>query len=148
MNKAKQIVGIAQQIARETQGFHNVKGAGTGDKATHAFMAELQRRVQKALGRNYSEKQICGEIKSAVDFYIPEEKTIVEVALSLKTPLSEFYKDLFKALLAKDNGVSVKQLLFITKPGAIKRHKEPASQAIIRWLKKYYGVHVTIEELR
>ncbi len=148
MKTTQHIVQIAKEVAAQTPDFHKVKGPGTGDKANHSFMAELRKRVKDALGDDYAEKKISGEIKSAVDFYIPSERTIIEIALSLKVPMSEFHKDIFKALLAKDNGMEVEHLVFVAKPGAQKRHGAPASVAIIQWLKKYYSIAVTIEELK
>jgi hypothetical protein len=147
ITKTQQIVSLAKEIASTTPGFHKVKGPGKGDKANHAFMATLRSRVREVLGEDYAEKQICGDTKSAVDFFIPEEKTIIEIALSLAKPQSEFHKDIFKALLARDNGVGVEHLVFVAKPGARKRLQEPASQAIIHWLNKYYSISVTIEEM-
>jgi len=147
MNKARELVRIARDIASETQDFHRVKGPGHGDRASCVFMNELRRRAIKQFGTDYSEKQISGDIKSAVDFFIPEEKTVIEIALTLKNPLSEFHKDIFKALLAIDNGKDIQQLVFVCKPGGRKRHQEPASQAIMRWLKDKYRIEVTIEEI-
>ena len=146
MSITEQILSLARQLASETLEFHAVKGPGVGDRASNTFMKELRSRALCALGRDYSEKQICGDIKSAVDFYIPEEKTVIEVAMSLRDPLSEFHKDIFKVLLARDSGAQVEHLVFLAKPGGLKRHQEPASQAIIRWLKKYYSICARIEE--
>jgi hypothetical protein len=148
MKQTQQIISMAREVANATPDFYKVKGPGAGDKANHVFMATLRARVKDTFGTDYAEKKICDDIKSAVDFYIPEERTIIEVALTLSLPLSEFHKDIFKVLLARDNGMDVEQLIFVTKPGARKRHQEPASQAIIRWLKKYYSITVTIEELK
>jgi hypothetical protein len=148
MTKTQQIISMAKEIAGATPDFHRIKGPGMGDKANHAFMATLRSRVKDTFGRDYAEKQISGDIKSAVDFYIPEEKTIIEVALTLRVPLSEFHKDIFKALLARDRGVEVEHLVFVAKPGARKRHQEPALQAIIHWIRKHYSINVTIEELK
>ena len=139
---------MANEIAGMTPDFHGIKGPGAGDNANHVFMATLRSRARDTFGKDYAEKQISGDIKSAVDFYIPEEKTIIEIALALRVPLSEFQKDIFKALLARDNGVEVEHLVFVAKPGARKRHQEPASQAIIHWLKKHYSINVAIEELK
>jgi len=141
------ILQLARELASESEDFFKVKGPGAGDKANHRFMAELRARAKRDLRTDYSEKKICGEIGSAVDFYVKEERTIVEIALGLSAPQSEFHKDLFKALLAKENGNDVTRLLFIAKPGAIKRHREPASVAIIQWLKKYYNISINIQEL-
>jgi hypothetical protein len=148
MTKRQQIISLAREIAAATPDFHIIKGPGTGDKANHDFMSTLRSRAKEAFRRDYAEKQISGDTKAAVDFYIPEEKTIIEVALNLRFPLSEFHKDIFKTLLARDKGKNVDHLVFVSKPGARKRHQEPFSQAIIHWVKKHYSINVTIEELK
>ncbi|MBU0676722.1 MAG: hypothetical protein KJ626_01275 [Verrucomicrobia bacterium] len=146
MTKTQQLVAMAKDLARESSSFHEVKGPGKGDRAANSFMKELRQRALQRFQHDYSEKQLCEGVKAAVDFYIPEEHTVVEIAMSLRTPLSEFHKDIFKVLLAKDRGEDIRHLVFVSKPGAIKRHEAPASQAVIDWLEKNYSVTVTIEE--
>lgn len=41
-------------------------------------MKELQNRAKSTLGRDYSETKLCGDNKLAVDFYFPEEETVVD----------------------------------------------------------------------
>ena len=148
MTKTKQIIAIAREIAKKTRGFFKDKHPGIGDKANLVFMKKLRKESESKLGEDYSEKQLIRGVKSAVDFYIPHEKTIIEVALSLqKANSEEFYKDIFKAVLAKVGRVKIKQLVFVSKPGAKKRHQRPFSQAIKRWLKQYFAIEINIVEL-
>ena len=59
-------------------------------KVTEYFVLLLVVVSVNAFGADYSEQKVCGETSFAVDFYFPEERTIVEVALGLPNPASEF----------------------------------------------------------
>jgi hypothetical protein len=148
MNKTFELIKIAQNLASNTPAFHSIKGPGIGDHATKAFMHEIQKLAHDAFGYDYSEKKISRPTNFAVDFWFPDEMTVVEFALTLRNSSSEFHKDIFKVLLAVDSGEKVNKLVFISKPGAIKRHSEPASKAITNWLKKKYEIETTIIELK
>jgi hypothetical protein len=148
MNKTFELIKIAQNLASNTPAFHSIKGPGIGDHATKAFMLAIQKLAHDAFGYDYSEKKISRPTNFAVDFYFPDEMTVVEFALTLRNSSSEFHKDIFKVLLAVDSGEEVNKLVFISKPGAIKRHSEPASKAITNWLKKKYEIEIKIIELK
>ncbi len=138
---------IAQNLANERPELFKKKGPGLGNQSTNLFMIELRKRAQNKFGRSFSENRICGNTDFAVDFYFPEEATIVEVALSLNNPNREFEKDIIKAILAKKAGNAVKKLVFISKPGAIQRNDEPGPKAIASWVEEDYGIKVVIKEL-
>ncbi len=67
--------------------------------------------------------------------------------MSLRNPLSEFEKDIFKAILANDGGLPVEQLLLIGKRGAAKRLGAEGPKAIIEWAKKQCGITVEVRDL-
>ena len=145
---SEKLVELAQKIADDSPGFFEIKGLpGNGDKATNAFMKELQSQAKQLFGEDFSEKGICGDNKFAVDFFFPEEATIIEIALTLRNAISVFSKDILKAILSQKAGNTIKKLIFISKPGAIKRHEEPASKSIISLVKKEFGISVIIREL-
>lgn len=148
MNKTSELIKIAQNLASNTPEFHSIKGPGIGDHATRAFMLEMKKLAYDAFGHDYSEKRISRPTNFAVDFWFPEEMTVVEFALTLRNASSEFHKDIFKVLLAVDSGEKVDKLVFISKPGAVRRHNEPASKAITNWLKKKYEIQTEIIELK
>jgi hypothetical protein len=144
---SEELVTLAQQIADDTPRFFEIKGPGKGDNATNEFMKELKSHAKQLFREDYSEKGICGDNKFAVDFFFPKEATIVEIALTLRNANSEFSKDILKAILSQKAGNSIKKLIFVSKPGAIKRHEEPASKSIISLVKKEFGISVIIREL-
>ena len=110
MTKTKELLHIAQQIADERPSFFDIKGAGKGDKDTNSFMAELRSPAKSSFGKDFSEKRICGDTNLTVDFFLPDEGTIIEIALSLRNPNSEFEHDILKAIMAKEGGEQVRHL--------------------------------------
>jgi hypothetical protein len=144
MSKTDELISIAIKIAHSRPDFFNKKGPGLGDKDTSSFMAELYKQVKNYFGKEFTDKcieqQICGANGFKVDFYIPEDETIIEVALSLGNAIREYEKDVIKAILAKRLGNPVKNLVFISKPGAIKRNSEPGPKSIASWLLSEYGI--------
>ena len=144
---SENLIELAQNIANDSPGFFDIKGPGKGDKATHAFMKKLRNQAEQLFKEDYSEKEICGDNKFAFDFFFPEEATIVEIALTLRNSNSEFHKDILKAILSQKADNTIEKLIFISKPGANKRHEEPASQSIISLVEKEFGITVIIREL-
>lgn len=139
---------LAQAIATRTPDFFAIKGAGAGDKASNVFMAQLRKAAADLFEFDFSEKRVCREARFALDFYFTDEATAVEVALSLRNSSSEYERDIFKCLLARDEGCKVTQLVFITKPGGHRRCKQrPGAPAIERYLSRTHGLEIEIREL-
>jgi hypothetical protein len=122
------------------------KGAGAGDHATNAFMRQLQDSARDRFGQDHSERRISGETKLAVDFYFPEERAVVEVAMSLRNPQSEFERDILKVVLAQDCGHAIDRLVFFSKPSALSRCNQPAYKALRDWAERNRGFAIEIRE--
>ncbi len=138
---------IIQATANERPTFFEIKGAGAGDKDSNAFMAEVRRRALNLFGVDYAEKKICGDSAHAVDFYFQEDATIVEIALTLRNPNTEFEKDILKALMAQEENYPVKKLVFISKPGAVKACNRPGRRAMCRWALSNHNLTIEIVEI-
>jgi hypothetical protein len=80
MNGPATLLAIAREIAAANPGFQAALGPGAGDHATNSFMRELRERAVSALGDDFCERRMCGDTSLAVDFYFPDDGTIVEVA--------------------------------------------------------------------
>jgi hypothetical protein len=145
--KVKKLLSLAREIAARDAEFHSVKGPGAGDRATSQFMQELRDRAIAEYGKDYAEARLCGENSLAVDYYFPDEETIVEIALGLPNPASEFEKDVLKALMAKELNHKVEHLLFISRPGAIKKCGQPGRSAVIEWAAAKHALKVEVQEL-
>lgn len=147
MDRLQILRQTAQQIAVMTPGFFEVKGPGKGDHASNQFMQELRHLAHLQFGSDLSEKKCISTAKMAFDFYLEAEDTAVEIALGLDKPNSEYERDIFKCLLAKDDGLNVRRLVFITKPGGIKRLSAPGPRAIADYVRSKHGLDVVIWEL-
>lgn len=110
-------------------------------------MTELKERAKETFGRDYSEAKLCGDTDLAIDFYFPEEATAVEIAGMLGAPNSEYEKDIFKCILAKEAGASIEKLMFIAKPGSARVHGQPGRQAIAQFVEAKFGITIVLEEL-
>jgi len=143
-----QILTLAQQLADIRPTFFAKKGPGAGDDDTNAYMRELRTAVEKATGKDYSEKRICGDNNLAVDFFIEQEETVIEVALSLRNPNCEFERDILKVLMAQEAGIRVKRLVFVAKPGGEKRVRQPSSQAMVAWANRNHKLEIVVRDLQ
>ena len=146
-DRPAKLVELAQTLAAENPEFQAVLGPGVGDKATGEFMRKLRELASAYFGNDYSEKKICGANSFAVDFYFPEEKTIVEVALGLTNPATEFEKDVLKAIMAQETGQQVTTLVFISRPGAAKKCSQPGRSAVKAWAIAKHGLAIEVHDL-
>jgi hypothetical protein len=147
MDSATRLLGLARNLANTDAGFHIALGAGAGDHRTNSFMRELRKLAAVEFGEDFSERKICGDTAQAVDFYFPSEATIVEVALGLPNPQTEFEKDVLKAIMAQETGNPVRRLVLISRPGAAKKCAQPGRAGVIRWAAAKHGLTVTVLEL-
>jgi len=148
MTKSQTILNIAQRVADEIPDMFRKKGPGEGNHFTNKYMSRLNNAVTAILGKSYVEQKICEPTGQCVDFYVPEEATIIEVELSLYNVHTNLDRDIFKALLAKDAGHSVSTLLLVGKEPAKERHTQPASRALIDFVKRHHDLNVVIEDIR
>lgn len=147
MQKTETLIQITRETAASIPDFQAVRGAGAGDHATMSFMKSLRAAALERFGVDYSEKKICGDNSFAVDFYIPDEATIVEVALGLPNPACEFEKDILKAIMAQDRGTRVSRLVFISRAGAAKKCNQPGRTAVRAWAKASHNLDIEVHEL-
>ena len=146
-HRPTELLSVAREIAATIPDFQTVRGPGAGDHATQAFMRLLRDRAAIRFDQDLSEKKLCGQTALAVDFYFPEEATIVEVALGLPNPASEYEKDILKALMAQELGCDVRCLFFISRAGAGKKCSQPGRTAVREWATTRHGLHIEVHEL-
>ena len=77
-----------------------------------------------------------------------QKATIIEVELSLYNVHTNLERDVFKALLAKDAGHNVSTLLLVGKEPARERHSQPASRALMDFVKRHHDLNVIIEDIK
>ena len=147
---ADQIFDLAQQIVQRTHGFHDRRGPGkdAGNGVTNAFLAALDLEVMNHFPSVCRlQEPVAPGVKYTFDYFIPSEESAIEVALSLRNVVTEFEKDIFKAILASESGKRVKKLVLIGKHGSVKRQNGTRPNAIKAWAKKHCGIEVEVKEL-
>lgn len=146
-SKTDQLIALVRALAEKQQGFIDVLGPGAGNDRANDFTEQLIRVAGNELGANYAEFRYCDNQSARYDFYIPEERTVIEVAWGLPNPNSEFEKDIFKALIGREHGHGVDRLVLISRPGAIQKCRQPGRAAVIRWVEHYHSLKVQIVEV-
>jgi hypothetical protein len=152
-DKVAIVLACANRYAALDPEFHTVLGPGSGDYRTRGFMANVGFDVLHALRPLDGntpwpvEAKICGNNSLAVDFYFQDQATIVEIALGLPNPASEFEKDILKALMARHLGHDVRRLVFISRPGAVKKCQQPGRIAMIVWAAQKHDLAIDVLEL-
>lgn len=144
--KTRKLLEMIQVLADETAEFFVRKGQGKGNISTNIFVRELNHRAKVAFGQDYSEQKICGDTNHAVDYYFEDEATIVEVALSLWTPNSEFEKDILKALMAQES-YPVQRLVLIGKKGSVMKCSMPSRKSIINWAERTHNLKIDVYDI-
>jgi hypothetical protein len=148
MGQSESLLVLAQNLVDQTPGFFDIKGPGAGDKATDAFMRELRELAHAEFGHDYAEREISGSNGFRVDYYFPDEATVVEIALGLPKPKTEFERDVLKVIMALEAGYPVSRLFFISKPDSVKKCNQPGRRNIREWLERNHGVSMEIHELK
>ncbi|WP_353268074.1 hypothetical protein [Gemmatimonas sp.] len=142
-----QLIALVRELAERHQAFIDVLGPGAGNDRANAFTAQLIREARNTLGVNYAEFRYSEDQSARYDFYIPEERTVIEVAWGLPNPNSEFEKDIFKALIGREHGHEVDRLVLISRPGAVQKCRQPGRQAVIRWVESNHRLEVQVVEV-
>ncbi len=147
MSRAERIFQLAQEVADTYDVFH-AKRAGAGDHYTKEVVDHLKFLVLEEFGPGVANQFLSKESRQSVDFWLPEEHTILEVEFSMfsSSPLLE--KEAFKALLAKDAGKDVRELILVGDPGSGKRHQAPTPRAVINWVERHHQIRVQVWELK
>ena len=145
MSKVNELSAIIHRVVRNPPAFFQSMGAGSGNNASNIFVKELHIEASQVFGKEAVERPV-GLTGMKVDYYFAEERTIVELARLVKNPSSEFYKDILKALLARDY-FAVDKLVFFGGPDSEIKCKTPSRKAIIDWVYKTHGLHVEVYDI-
>ena len=147
MGTARRIFELAQRTAGSYDLF-NARRIGSGDVYTREVVDHLKFMVIEEFGSGVANQFLSRESRLSVDFWIEAEQTMIVLEFSMVSwsPLLE--KEAFKALLAKDAGKDVRNLVLIGDPGSTQRHESAAAQAIIDWLERKHEIGVQIWELK
>ena len=146
----ERICEMAQQLASQIDGFQERRGPGkeAGNGVTDDFLVALDRQVAAHFPTECRlQEPVAPGVRYSFDYFIPSEETAVEIALSLRNIVTEFEKDIFKAILARDAGKALRKLVLIGKSGSVKRQNGTGPNAIKAWVRNHCGIEIEVREL-
>lgn len=146
MKKAQRIFQLAQEGA---DAYHMFKArrAGAGAVFAHEVINHLKYLVAQEFGKAVVNQFLSAENRQAVDFWLEDEQTIMEMEFSTFSSPPLLEERVFKALLAKDAGNDVRHLILIGDPGGILLAQAPAPASVIHWVERRHQIRVRIWEL-
>lgn len=147
MDECRRIFEIAQRVASRFPEFHQARGPGLSPRARTAFLQRLEKEVRKEMHGVRVEEPVSRSTPTAFNFYLPETATAIEIALPLWESDSDFERDLFKCLLAAEQGKPVDRLVFIGCKGTRATTDLPCRRAILEYVEERYGLAVSMMEL-
>lgn len=142
LNITDRLIDIAKNCARERQLLQN-----SGRSKKREFEIYLRDKIEEALDTDYSEKMLSKRCCYCVDYFIEEESAVIELELSSYGSNTNFERDCFKVIIAKDEGVDIKHFIMLGVQGTEKRHVEPGPSTIKQVMKDRFGVDVQVIDI-
>ena len=148
-SKPEELIRIAIRLAKKhVQLFaEEADGPGVGNTLVNDYINELKAFAKKKFQGDFAERSVMGGTNLRFDYYFPKEKTVIEIALSLHNSNTEFEKDLLKCLLARTQGMLVKELWFFTRTQGVESLDRPARRAFIDYVEKIHSLKIKIFSL-
>jgi hypothetical protein len=137
MPTPEEILKVASAVANQTPEFWN-KNSGV----TRRYLVNLGKELNKKWPNMFRSEVFFDPAmkRCAFDFYCQDQKMAIEIALSSHGSNTEYFKDIWKAILAQREGskAPVQQLVIIGKKplnhkGFAKRHDEHFPRAILQY---------------
>ncbi len=110
MSKAERIFQLAQDDADAYHMF-KLRRAGAGTPFVNEVVNHLKSLVAQEFGTGTVNQFLNKECGQSVDFWLEEERTIMEMEFDIFGSPPVLEKEVFKALLAKDAGNDVRHLI-------------------------------------
>lgn len=124
-----------------------LRRAGAGTLFVNEVMNHLKLLVAQEFGSDVVNQFLSVTNPQAVDFWLEDEHTIVEMEFNILSSPPVLEKEVLKALLAKDAGKDVRQLVLIGDPGAALLSHAPTPASIIEWVERRHQICVQIWDL-
>lgn len=121
-------------LAREAHKKHwRMSGdAGTGDKLAASVTSDWQSSVISAFPNRFVAEQQVGQLRERIDLVDLISGTAYELKVSPNNDHFEFYRDIFKVLIARDNGLpQIKTFCFVCPLEAAKRYEGGLRKAVL-----------------
>ena len=127
---------VVVRLAEEAHALHwQMSGSeSTGDKLASLVTRTWQQRLQEIhVGRFDVEYQIAPHLKQRIDVVDVVNGIAYELKVSPNNVHMEFYRDIFKVILARDNRLpNLKRFVFLTPERSAAKLRKGMGQAVIR----------------
>lgn len=138
------------KLCREAHSKHwRMSGdAGTGDKLAAAVTADWQNAVlSKYPGRFSAEHPVADHLNERIDLVDLEAGVAYELKVSPNNDHFEFYRDIFKVLIARYNSTpQIRSFCFVCPAQAANRYKKGLRKAVLEEGPRL-GLALTVEAL-
>ena len=147
LSKAERIFQLAQDGA---DAYHMFKArrAGAGSPYVNEVINHLKFLVVQEFGAGAVNQFLSKETRQSVDFWLEDEQTMIEMEFNILSSPPVLEKEVFKALLAKDDGNDVRHLILIGDPGSGLLAQAPTPMSVIKWVEQRHQIRVQIWELK
>lgn len=106
--------------------------AGTGDRLAAAVTAAWQTAVLNRFPRRFAREQRIGQLNERIDLVDLVGGVAYELKVSPNNDHFEFYRDIFKVLIARDNGLpQIKAFCFVCPEVTARRYARGLRAAVI-----------------
>lgn len=141
-----QITGHLIEIAKGCARARNLS-RNSSNSEKRQFERYLRSKIREDLETDYSERVLSRRCRYRVDYFIKEESTVIELELSSPGSNTNFERDCFKIIIAKDESVDIKHFIMLGVYGTARRHEEPGPNTIKEIMKSKFGVDVQVFDI-
>lgn len=138
------------KLCREAHSKHwRMSGdAGTGDKLAASVTSDWQKLVlSKYPGRFSAEHPIADHLNERIDLVDLKDGIAYELKVSPNNDHFEFYRDIFKVMIARDNSTpQIKAFCFVCPEIAANRYKRGLRKAVLEEGQRL-GLSLSVEAL-
>jgi hypothetical protein len=146
MTKSRRIFRLAQEVA-DDYGIFKARRAGAGSSYVNEVINHLKFLTVQQFGTGAVNQFLSEENRQSVDFWLEDEQTIIEMEFDILGSRPVLEQEVFKALLAKEAGNDVRDLILIGDPGSEVLARAPAPVSVMKWVERRHQIRVQIWEL-
>ena len=128
------------QLAREAHQAHwRMSGhEGTGDRLAKRVTDQWQAAVRAMNSSRYDvEVRVTPNLRERIDVVDRTAEVAYELKVSPNNAHFEFYRDIFKVIIARDSGLQVQRFVFLTPSAAANKLLANMGGAVVRDAKRF-----------
>ncbi|BCK87786.1 hypothetical protein MIZ01_1582 [Sideroxyarcus emersonii] len=139
------VIHFAQEVHKKH--WRMTGDAGTGDKLAAIITADWQSAVEAAFPGRFVREHPVGQLRERIDLVDIIDGIAYELKVSPNNDHFEFYRDIFKVLVARDNGLpKLRSFCFVCPLEAAQRYKKGLRKAVLGEGERL-GLDLSVESL-